>query len=105
MRTSLGRGRELLASALTLLEISVLLGRGSTRTTLDAEEILGVFEADPGFRIVPFTVQIALEVVGVGKALRDPFDRGIVATARVDGAHLLTSDQKIIESNLVLIVD
>jgi PIN domain nuclease of toxin-antitoxin system len=33
--------------------------------------------------------------------LRDPADRVIVATARVHGLRLLTSDQRILESHLV----
>jgi PIN domain nuclease of toxin-antitoxin system len=36
--------------------------------------------------------------------LRDPADRTIVATARVRNLRLLTSDQRIIESNLVPVV-
>jgi PIN domain nuclease of toxin-antitoxin system len=36
--------------------------------------------------------------------LRDPSDRAIVATARVRNLRLLTSDQRIIGSNLVAVV-
>jgi PIN domain nuclease of toxin-antitoxin system len=41
----------------------------------------------------------------MGDALRDPGDRVIVATARVHRLRLLTSDQRIIESALVPVID
>jgi len=41
----------------------------------------------------------------MGNALRDPADRAIVATARVHRLRLVTSDQRIIESKLVLVIE
>jgi len=47
---------------------------------------------------------VAKEVTMLGGALRDPADRAIVASARVHRLRLLTSDRRIIESNLVSVV-
>jgi PIN domain nuclease of toxin-antitoxin system len=104
MRASLSRGHELTVSAVTVLEIAVLFGRGTTRGTLRAEDLLHEIGIDPAFRIAPFTLQVALEVAGLGRSLADPMDRSIVATARVENLSLVTADQRIIDSGLVAVV-
>jgi PIN domain nuclease of toxin-antitoxin system len=48
--------------------------------------------------------EVALEVASLGGDLRDPAVRAIISTARVHRLRLLTSDQRIIESNLVPVV-
>jgi len=53
----------------------------------------------------PITMEVAREVAAMGDALRDPMDRVIVATARVHGLCLLTSDERIIDSRLVPVID
>ena len=72
---------------------------------LSEDEVFNELEASPAFRILPLTVDIAREVSSLRAALRDPADRIIVATARVLGPRLLTSDQRIIESNLVSAIE
>jgi PIN domain nuclease of toxin-antitoxin system len=47
---------------------------------------------------------VALDVASLG-VLRDPADRAIAATARVHRLRLVTSDQRIIESKLVPVVE
>ncbi len=66
---------------------------------------LGELEDSPVFRILPLTIEVAKEVSFLGNSLRDPADRVSVATARVHGLRLLTSDQQIIDANLVSTVD
>jgi PIN domain nuclease of toxin-antitoxin system len=96
------RRRESVAvSAITLLEAAMLFSQGALRLKLSLDELFNEFEASPAFRILPLTVDIAKEVSFLGPILRDPADRAIVATARVHGLRLLTSDQRILESNLV----
>jgi len=58
-----------------------------------------------GFLVVPFTIEVASEVAALGDVLRDPADRAIVATARVHRLRLVTSDQRIIDSNLVAAIE
>jgi len=48
---------------------------------------------------------VAREIASMGDGLRDPADRAIVATARVHNLKLLTSDQRIIDSGLVTVVE
>jgi PIN domain nuclease of toxin-antitoxin system len=53
---------------------------------------------------VPFTLEVASGVAALGSALRDPADRAIVCTARLRKLRLVTSDYRIIDSNLVPVV-
>jgi PIN domain nuclease of toxin-antitoxin system len=99
------RHRETVAvSAITLLEVAVLPRDGPRRIRINLDELFGQIESNPVFRILPLTIEIAKEVSFL-EILRDPADRVIVATARVHGLRLLTSDQRIIASNVVSAVD
>ena len=91
-------------SAVTLLELAVLFGEGRAKSIVAVDELLQDLEANPAFAILPLTVAVAAEVAAMGDALRDPADRAIVATARLEKLRLVTSDQRIIESGLVPVV-
>ena len=91
-------------SAITLLEIALLDREGSIRTKISMDELFSTLEENPSFVILPLTIDIAREVSYLG-ALRDPSDRVIVATARVHGLRLLTSDQRILDSNVVSAIE
>lgn len=100
------RRRETVAvSAITLLETAILFSEGSLRLKLNLDEVFNELEASPAFRILPLTIDIAKEASFLGNILRDPADRVIVATARVHGLRLLTSDQRILESHLVSTIE
>jgi PIN domain nuclease of toxin-antitoxin system len=99
------RGEPLAVSAETLLEIAVLLADGSHRLKAGVEELFGDLESSPAIRILPLTIDVAIEVASLGSVLRDPADRAIVATARVHRLRLVTSDQRIIDSRLVPVVE
>jgi PIN domain nuclease of toxin-antitoxin system len=88
----------------TLLEIAVLFGEGRTRSEVSVGELFADIESNAAIRILPLTVEVAREVAALGNALRDPADRAIVATARVHRLRLITSDERIIESELVTVV-
>jgi len=90
-------------SAMSLLEIAILAGEG--RLKIKLKEFFDDLQANPVFRIFPLTPEIALEVAALGNGLRDPADRTIVATARVHRLTLITSDQRIIASKLVTVID
>ena len=92
-------------SAITLLEIAMLFSRGVLRIHLSLDQVFEQLEADPLFQILPLTPEIARETSLVTSTLRDPADCAIVATARVHGLRLLTSDQRIIESQVVSAID
>ncbi len=91
-------------SAITLLEIAILFGEGRTRSDIAAGELLDGLDSNPVFQLLPLTIDVAAEIAVLGSMLRDPADRAIVATARVRRLRLITSDQRIIESNLVATV-
>jgi PIN domain nuclease of toxin-antitoxin system len=89
-------------SAVSLLEIAALEERGRIR--VDVREIFRVLQSELTFQILPITFEIAEESAAL-TALRDPADRAIVATAVVHRLRLVTSDQRIIDSKLVSVVE
>lgn len=97
------RNEPVALSAISLLEIAVLESGGKVRLKATLDEFFDELQANPVFRVLPLTYEVALEVASLG-ALRDPADRTIVATARVHRLRLVTSDQRIIESELVPVV-
>lgn len=92
------RNERVAISAITLWEIAQL-SAGSRLTFPD--QILDVVEDDPSVVVLPLTARIAREAASLRYVLRDPADCVIAATARVHGLRLLTSDQRIIESNVI----
>lgn len=86
-------------SAMSLLEISFLSYDGRLHLKTSTSELLATLEANPLIQIIPVSFEIALEA-GALRVLRDPADRAIVATARVHGMQLLTSDERILQSGL-----
>ncbi len=101
---SISRAEPFGVSAITLLELA-LLARQRSRLAAEPHEILQALEAGPEFLIVPLSFAVADEVASMGTSLRDFGDRTIVATARVHHLRLLTSDQRIIQSKLVPIIE
>jgi PIN domain nuclease of toxin-antitoxin system len=99
------RTEPLAISDITLLEIAVLLGEGSHRMIASIDDLFSDLQNSLLFRFLPLTFEIASEVASLGGSLRDPADRAIVATARVHRLRLVTSDQRIIESKLVPVVE
>jgi PIN domain nuclease of toxin-antitoxin system len=97
------RGAQVAVSAISLLEIAALFAKNRLAGSMQA--IFEKLETDPMFVLLPITVDIATEVATMGGMLSDPADRAIVATARVHRLRLLTSDQRIIESKLVSVVE
>ena len=91
-------------SAISLLEIAILESQGRLRLKVRLEELFNELESNVAFRLLPLTYEIASEI-GLLGSLRDPADRAIVATARVHRLRLVTSDQRIIASKLVAVVE
>ena len=90
---------------MTLVEIALLSGEGSKRLPVPVPEIFAALDSTASFQIVPIDTAIASELAALGDTLRDPYDRTIIATARVHRLRLVTSDQRIIESKLVSVVE
>jgi PIN domain nuclease of toxin-antitoxin system len=98
------RGEPLALSATSLVEIAIMRREGRHRLEGNIDDIFEQLEISPLFRILPITIPIAVDA-GALSSLRDPADRTIVATARVHGLRLLTSDERIIDSKLAAVVD
>ena len=104
IREAQRRGEQVGLSASSLIEIAVLRTEGGRRGELNIGDIFIQLEEHPIFRIIPITIPIAIDAGALG-VLCDPADRTIVATARIHRLKLLTSDRRIIESNLVSAID
>jgi len=98
------RGEPVALSAISLLEISLLASGPKPALAVPIEEFFQGLNSNPVFRVLPLTYEVALEVASLS-ALRDPADRAIVATARVHRLRLVTSDQRIVESQLVQVLE
>jgi len=98
------RGEPVALSAISLLEIAVLAGGERPVLNVTLNEFFDDLNSNPVFRVLPLTFEVALEGASLG-ALRDPADRAIAATARVHRLRLVTSDQRIIDSGLVHVVE
>ena len=104
LRDATRRGEPLAVSAITLLEIALFKGGKGSKLRVPVDELFEVISST-GCQIVPLDVAVASEVAAMGDSLKDPADRTIVATARVHGMRLVTSDQRIIDSELVTVVE
>jgi PIN domain nuclease of toxin-antitoxin system len=95
-------GEPLLVSDISLWEIATLYELGRVRLDIPLRQWLESATAPPLVRRADISPSIAAEVASLPSTFhRDPADRIIVATARILGATLATSDQRIIDSGLV----
>jgi PIN domain nuclease of toxin-antitoxin system len=104
LEAAVQRGEPIALSAVSLLEIAVLASGEKPPFKVSLVEFFEDLSSNPVFRVLPLTYEIALELAPLG-VLRDPADRAITATARVHRLRLVTSDQRIIESKLVQVVE
>ena len=91
-------------SAVSLMEIAVLASGEKPGLKVSLDDFFRDLNSNPVFRILPLTWEVALDIASLS-VLRDPVDRAIAATARVHRLRLVTSDQRIIESKLVPVVE
>ena len=98
--------RPLWGSDISLWEIATLSRLGRIRLNLPVREFLERAVAPPLVQCIRITSAIAAEVASLPDSFsRDPADRIIVASARVLGATLLTSDARIIDASVVPTLD
>jgi PIN domain nuclease of toxin-antitoxin system len=90
-RLLLDTSNEVLLSAVVIWEVTVKRALGKLEAPVDiADRFL-----DGGATALPITLQHAAAVGELPDHHRDPFDRLLVAQARVDGATVLTGDAQI----------
>lgn len=104
VETAVRRTEPIALSAITLLEIAILVSERKLTFASGLNTFLEELQGNPVFRLFPLSYEVAMDVGSLGK-LRDPADRTIVATARVHRLRLVTSDQRIIESGLVSVIE
>ena len=89
---------EVLIPAISVAELALLAEAG--RDVVAPVQIEALIAKNPNFRLLPLDLSQCLEFALLG-ALRDPFDRLIVAAARSAGVPLVTADNAIRTSSLV----
>ncbi len=92
-------------SAITLWEIAMMITKKNLQTRAALPSLLNEIETSPWIQVLPINAAVAAESVVIRPNLKtDPADWMIVATARVFRLPLLTADERIIDSNLAIIV-
>ncbi len=95
------RGRETLLVPFTVLEEVMLLSEiGSIRLPLPFRDFVISIRQAENFDLGVNDTALLLEA-STFTTIRDPYDRMIIAQARVAGVPLITSDEQIRESGLV----
>ena len=89
-----------LIPAIAVVELTLL--REGGRRVIGPAEVQSLIAIHPNFEILPLDLRQATEFMLLG-ALNDPFDRLVVAAARVSDATLLTADERITTSGLAAI--
>ena len=85
-------------SAISCWEVAKLVERGRLELPCPLEEWFHQALDYPGVRSLPLTPEVAMESTRLpGEFHRDPADQMIVATARVYGCPLVTSDGKLLD--------
>lgn len=104
LRLAVAHTQAMAFSAITLLELATLARGRKVAFKEGFNRFLDDLQRNPLFRLLPLSYEIAVEVASLA-ALQDPADRVIVATARIHRLRLVTSDQRIIDSNLIPVID
>lgn len=107
-RTAIERVRRaarqpLLVSVISCWEVALLAHRGRLRFSLAPDEWLTRATSIPGLEVVPLSLSIIGTAVRI-ESLRDPADQLVVATALERGARVVTSDARIVDSDVVSVV-
>ena len=82
---------EIFLSVASVWEIVIKQAKGRLRTPRNVEESV----RQTGFNILPIEISHALEVAKLPSYHNDPFDRMLIAQAKVEKLNLITADQKI----------
>ena len=85
-------------ASISLWEFAMMVARRRIVLKTTAEQWLDYAIHKSGLRVLDLTPKVAVESCELpGDFHRDPADRIIVATARINGATLVTKDQKILD--------
>lgn len=84
---------ELWLSLANVWELQIKLQLGKLRLEADLAEILESQSPEGQLRLLPIELEHILELGALPSLHRDPFDRLLVAQARLTGAHLVSTDR------------
>ena len=85
---------------IVLEEAARLVEKGVVKLNVPFRRWADTLEGSPNYHIQPYSIEILLEAVSL-RAIRDPADRAIVATARHFGYPLITRDEIIRDGDWV----
>ena len=101
VREAIGRSArdgKVLVAAISIWEIAMLERKGRLMLSLPPLQWSRKALTAPGVALCPLTPEIAVEACRLpGELHKDPVDRMIVATARIEDAHVVTRDHAIID--------
>ena len=98
-RAAITESAEAYVSAASAWEIVIKSALGKLRTKRRPAQAV----ADGGFRALPITFDYAEAIAGLPRHHEDPFDRIIIATARVEELTIVTSDDRFIAYDVPVI--
>ena len=99
---AIGEAKRLAICDVSLWEAAMLIAKGRLLVDRDPRDWLEQASAAPGLDVVPIRPIIAVRSTHLGHAFHgDPADRLIVATALVEGAPVVTKDERIREYEAV----
>lgn len=90
---------EVYASVVNAWEIGVKRAKGRLRGTLDLEPMLTRHE----FKVLPVLMTHALAIESLPPQHHDPFDRMLIAQAKVEELVLVTSDKKMFRYEIAVL--
>ncbi len=91
-------------SIISLWEISTLISKNKIEVGLSLDQWFSELEEDPLIDVYPLNAAIILDASRLGSQFpKDPSDQIITATARYHELHLMTVDERIIDSKMVAI--
>jgi PIN domain nuclease of toxin-antitoxin system len=85
-------GNELLLSVVSAWEIVIKVGKGHIRLPLSPDRYVLERQQEQGLIALPVELAHAFAVADLPRHHADPFDRLLVAQARVEGIPIVTSD-------------
>lgn len=77
LRQSVRNRQRIGVSAMTLIELAMLVQAGRLRIKTSGAELFDALETSPALHLLPITVAIAREVASLGGLFHDPADRAI----------------------------
>ena len=96
IKKTLTQGSEVIVSAISAWEVSMLIDKGRLILSMDVENWFDEVAQIDGVRFMPVDNEISIKsTVLPGNFHKDPADRMIVATARRLAVPLVTADEKI----------